>query len=279
MNKPHSTTRRSFLAASAVGLGALIPYQVSSAQDKSDPYKGLKVGVHSYTLRKLSFEDTVRVTKDSGVRHIGFNPVHIALNSPAAELQKAREHVENAGLTIMACGVIGFTKDAVKARQAFDFARAMGMPVIAANPEKDSLSLLDGLVEEYGIRIAIHNHGPDSLYSTPDDVLSAIKGHHEYIGACADLGHYERADVRAADALRALGSRVYDMHLKDVDRPVKEGKSVVLGTGIVDLGAVFEILLETKFARHVALEYESNPDDPLPGMNQSFAYVRKLLAG
>jgi len=246
--------------------------------DKNDPYRGLKVGVHSYSLRKFSFDDTVRMTKELGVHYIGLNPVHLPLDSPPEKLADAKAHIERAGLTVLACGVIGFDADEDKARGVFEYAKAMGMPTIVANLAPESFDLLDKLVDEFGIRIAIHNHGPEGIYSVPDDVIRAIEGHHELIGACVDLGHYERSDVRAEEAVRMLGGRIYDIHLKDVNRRDAKAHSVVLGEGVVNLPAVFDELVKMRFDGHVALEYESEPSNPFPAMDKSFAYVRDLLA-
>lgn len=246
--------------------------------DTSDPYRGLKVGVHTYSLRKLSFEDAIAATRGFGVKYVGLNPVHIPLNSPVEHLDKAKAAIHAAGLTLMAAGVVSFDTNEEKAKQAFDFARMLEMPVIVANPTRSSLPLLHDLVKEFDIRIAIHNHGPGSVYSTPKDVLSAIEPYDERIGACADLGHFARSGVEAKTALVELRDRLYDIHLKDVDQPVKKGRSVVLGQGIIDFKAVFEELLATDFSGHVALEYEGQPDDPIQSMNRCFSFAREVLA-
>jgi len=245
---------------------------------RNDPYCGLKVGVHTYSLRKFRFAEAVRMTKEFGVHYIGLNPVHLPLDSPPERLAEARDHIEDAGLTLLACGVVSFDADRSKSRRVFEYAKTMGMRTIVANPSPESLDDLDTLVAEFGIRIAIHNHGPEGIYSVPDDVLKAIEGRHQLIGACVDLGHYERSDVRAEDALRAFPGRIYDIHLKDVNRRDVSARGVVLGEGVVNLPAVLGELIEMKFDGHVALEYESQPSNPFPAMEKCFAYVREILA-
>ena len=245
---------------------------------KNDPYCGLKIGVHTYSLRKFSFADAVRMTKEFGVRYIGLNPVHLPLDSSMDSLANAKAHIQDAGLTLLACGVVSFDADHAKSRRVFEYAKTMGMRTIVANPSPESLDALDTLVAEFGIRIAIHNHGPEGIYSVPDDVLRAMKGRHELIGACVDLGHYERSDVRAEEALRAFGERIYDIHLKDVNRRDVRGRGVILGEGVVNLRAVFDELISMQFDGHVALEYEAHPNDPFPAMDKCFAYVRGILA-
>jgi len=245
---------------------------------RNGPYCGLKVGVHTYSLRKFRFAEAVRMTKEFGVHYIGLNPVHLPLDSPPERLAEARDHIEDAGLTLLACGVVSFDADRSKSRRVFEYAKTMGMRTIVANPSPESLDDLDTLVAEFGIRVAIHNHGPEGIYSVPDDVLKAIEGRHQLIGACVDLGHYERSDVRAEDALRAFPGRIYDIHLKDVNRRDVSARGVVLGEGVVNLPAVLGELIEMKFDGHVALEYESQPSNPFPAMEKCFAYVREILA-
>jgi hypothetical protein len=62
-------------------------------------------------------------------------------------------------VTLLAYGVVGFSSDETKAREIFDFAKAIGLTSISANPKKDAATfdLLDRLVEEYDIPVAIHN--------------------------------------------------------------------------------------------------------------------------
>jgi inosose dehydratase len=275
-------TRRDALKLGTAGfvgvLGCASERRAVEMTGKNDPYCGLKVGVHTYSLRKFGFADAVRMTREFGVRYIGLNPVHLPLDSPPGKLADAKAHIEDAGLNLLACGVVTFDADQSKSRRVFEYAKTMGMRTIVANPSPESLGGLDALVAEFGIRIAIHNHGPEGIYSVPDDVLKAMQGRHELIGACVDLGHYERSDVRAEDALRAFSGRIYDIHLKDVNRRDVRGRGVTLGEGVVNLPAVFDELISMRFDGHVALEYESQPSNPFPAMDKCFAYVREILA-
>ena len=45
------------------------------------------------------------------------------------------------------------------------------------------------------------------------------------------------------------------------------------------VGKIFEALIATKYQGFVDLEYEIHPDDPMPGVMPSFAYMRGVLAG
>jgi sugar phosphate isomerase/epimerase len=41
---------------------------------------------------------------------------------------------------------------------------------------------------------------------------------------------------------------------------------------------IFEALQAVNYDGFVDLEYEVHPDDPMPGVTSSFAYMRKILA-
>jgi len=80
------------------------------------------------------------------------------------------------------------------------------------------------------------------------------------------------------DAIKQCSSRLYDFHLKDVTAATATAGPTELGKGIIDLVGVFKALLKMKYAYHVALEYEAKEQDPVPGMLESYGYVRGLLA-
>ena len=83
------------------------------------------------------------------------------------------------GIKMTSHGVNGFGKNHDANRQISEFAKKAGLKNISADPSEDSFDSLDKLVEEYGIRIAIHNHGPGARYSKVVDVLNAVKDHHK----------------------------------------------------------------------------------------------------
>jgi sugar phosphate isomerase/epimerase len=53
----------------------------------------------------------------------------------------------------------------------------------------------------------------------------------------------------------------------------------VVGEGKIPIVDVFRQLRAMRYAGYVNLEYEIEPENPMPGMKQSFAYMRGALAG
>ena len=134
-------------------------------------------------------------------------------------------------MTVSAHGVNKLTGDAKANRKIFKFAKTLGVQAITADPDPDSFDNLDELVKEFDIRVAIHNHGPSHRYNKVVDVLNAIEGHDERIGACADLGHYIRSGETPTEVIRLLKGRLYGIHLKDFAEMKEKTEGVILGKG------------------------------------------------
>jgi len=99
------------------------------------------------------------------------------------------------------------------------------------------------------------------------------------MGLCIDLGHTARTGTDVVQAIADAGPRLLDMHAKDLrDFSAKESQCIV-GEGIMPFPDIFRQLEKMKYAGYVNLEYEIEPDNPMPGMQQSFAYMRGVLAG
>src|SRR5439155_21581854 len=199
MGKVHWQNRREFIKTGMVGTAALsiVGFSpVGSPETKThdkDPFSGLKMGVASYWLRKFGLDEAIAMTRKLGVKYITLKDFHLSLKSSQTERQEARKKIEDAGLVLMGGGVIYMKKDENEIRHAFEYARDAGMPTIVASPDPPALDILDKMVDEYRLRVAIHNHGPgDEKYPSPDDVFKHVKNHDERIGLCIDIGHTVR---------------------------------------------------------------------------------------
>jgi inosose dehydratase len=274
--------RRQFIQAGILAstvASALSASDKSSPNTRRDPYGGLKVGIASYSLRKFSLDEAIAMAQKLGVRYITLKDVHLPLTSSKAERQQARRKLDAAGLVLMGGGVIYLKNDEIEIRNAFEYAQDAGMPTIVASPEPQALGKLDKMVNEYPIRVAIHNHGPgDEKYPAPQDVFNQVKDHDPRIGLCIDIGHTVRIGVDPVDAIRRYSSRLYDLHFKDVTAATASGECIELGKGVINIVAVLKALLDVRYTHHVALEYEINETSPLMGMTECLAYARGALA-
>ncbi len=290
-NEPHvfmtrfaSLNRRRFLQTGLVGstvLTAALPTRLLAAVTKTehDPFDGLKVGVTSYSLRNFTLDQAIAMTKQVGVKYISLKDVHLPLKSTRAERQEARRKIEAAGLVLMGGGVIYLGTQADEIQNAFEYARDAGIPTIICAPDPAGLDTVEKMAKEFDIRVAIHNHGPgDNRYPSPLDVLKLVQDRDAHLGICMDVGHTVRLGEDPVPVMRQCASRLYDFHIKDVTAATARGGPIAVGRGVIDIVAVLKSLVALKYPDHVALEYEANAAAPLPGIIESFAYMRGVLA-
>ena len=283
MKRSSTISRRRFLQTSGLGLSAVavagLPEKLVAAERQVDPYHGLKVGMTSYTLHKFNLDQALAMTKEAGVRYISLKDVHLPLKSTREQRQEAHKKVEAAGLVLMGGGVIYMKNAEEEIAAAFEYAKDAGMPTIICSPDPEALDTVEKMAKKYEIRIAIHNHGPtDKKYPSPLDVLRLVKDRDERMGICMDVGHTVRIGEDPVAVINQCASRLYDFHMKDVTSAKPEGKGIEVGKGVIDIPGVLKALLKLKFSYHIALEYEANADNPMPGVLGSYAYIRRVLA-
>jgi inosose dehydratase len=282
MNTNAAIDRRSFLSAGIAGSAAIVACELlpgAFADDVKDPYRGLKMGVASYSLRKFTLDQALAMTRELGLKYICLKDVHLPLRSTRAQRHEARRKVEAAGLTLLGGGVIYIKNKPEQIRNIFEYARDAGMPTIVCSPDHDALDAVEKMAKEYDIRMAIHNHGPtDKLYPSPLDAFRMVKDRDEHMGVCLDVGHTVHLGEDPVADIEKCSSRLYDFHIKDVSEATPNGKDRIVGQGIIDIPGVLKELLQIKFSGHLGLEFEMDPNNPMPGMKESLAYIRKVLA-
>jgi inosose dehydratase len=275
-----SFSRRQFMGGliAAAGTVAIAPRVLRSADTPpsgdNSKYGGFLVGIQSYSLRSFPADRALKITHDDlGLAAIELYSAHLAPNASDETIQGMKDKTAALGIKITSIGVTAFTKNHDANRRIFEFAKKVGLRNMSADPSEDSFDSLDKLVEEYGIRIAIHNHGPGARYNKVADVLNAIKDHHKDIGACADLGHYIRSAEDPVKAIHLLEGRLYGIHLKDFAEQKANAKGVILGKGCLDVEGVFKALKHVNFPAdgYVSLEYEENPNDPIADIQECLA--------
>ena len=201
-------------------------------------------------------------------------------------MRAAAKEFTDAGLKIMSGGNVDMKETTIEGlRPHFEYAKAAGMPMMVCAPLHENIKMIEALVKEYDIRIAIHNHGPeDKQFPTPQSVLEAVRSLDPRCGLCMDVGHSARAGADVVKSIAEAGSRLLDMHVKDL-RDFSGSKSTPsfgqcdCGDGEMPFPGIFKQLKKLNYQGCVNLEYEINDKNPMPGMQRSFSYMRGVLAG
>jgi sugar phosphate isomerase/epimerase len=253
---------------------------MASNTGNDDTWHGFKTGIASYTFRKLNLENTIKAMQRLDLHYISIKDFHLSLDSATEERKAVVEKFMNAGITPLSCGNITMENDEANIRRAFQYAKDCNIPIIVCSPDPDSMSILDKMVKEYNIKIAIHNHGPeDKRFPSPYDAWKAVTPYDKRIGLCIDVGHTARAKVDPAEAIIKCRDRLYDLHFKDINTTEPNGTTIQAGRGVLDLSSILRSLIKIKYSHLLSIEYESSPDDPLPEVAETVGYAKGLLAG
>lgn len=271
--------RTGALAAVACGLPATSFPGIAQSAPASSP---IKFGVASYTFRNFTRDQMIGFMKQLRLVDLNLKDVKDHLPADPAGEDKALADYAAAGMKLHAAGTIYFAKDEdADVRSKFEYCKRAGIGIIVAgDPTPQTLPRIEKFAKEYDIRIAIHNHGPeDKLWPSPLDILKDVAKLDRRVGCCIDVGHTMRAGTDVLEAIRKVGPRLFNVHMKDLAEKDKKESQVPVGEGIMPIRGIFETLISTGYKGFVDLEYEIHGEDPMPGVIESFSYMRGVLNG
>ena len=276
-----NTTRRNFLRLTGMGLATSVLPAMTLGNTKETytpaPSFHFQLGIASYSFRKFPLEEALKMTNRLNINRISLKDYHLKLDSSDEAIGDAVRKCKEAGIRLYGGGVI-YMHNNNEVDRAFEYARKAGMDMIIGVPKHEILPYVERKVKEYNIKVAIHNHGPnDSNYPSAESAYVKIKNMDPRMGLCIDIGHTRRINRDPSLDLKNFFDRVFDVHIKDVDQPNEEGKTVEIGRGVIDIPGFLKEVIRLKYSGTLALEFEKDADDPLPGMAESFGYVRGVL--
>ena len=279
-------SRRRFIRSGASIATALasnkLPPLLAQERSLANDHFPISLGVASYTFRNFSRAQLIAFMKQLKVSALNAKDTKDHLPTDPQEEAAALSDYAAAGVKLHAAGAIYFPKNEDQdIRAKFEYCKRAGIGVIVAgDPAVETLPRIEKFVKESDIRIAIHNHGPeDKLWPSPLNVLKAVKNMDPRMGCCIDVGHTVRAGTDVVRAIREAGPRLFNLHMKDLTDFKKKESQVAVGEGIMPVKEMFAALVAMQYKGYVDLEYEIYPDDPMPGVISSFAYMRGVLAG
>jgi sugar phosphate isomerase/epimerase len=277
------------LALAALGCAFLLLAVTSRAQTASAELAGWRIGPAAWSFNRFTLFEAVDRTAALGLRYIeAFEGQRISreidlkldADLPAETLARLRAKLDSVGIRLTSVYIHTLPGDAKKCRKAFDFCRQLGIETIVSEPEPESLNLIERLCDEYGIKVALHNHPRgSSRYWHPQMVLNACEGRSPRLGACADVGHWQRSGIKPADGVRLLGSRLISMHVKDLNELSPNGHDVPWGTGRGEIGELLRVVHGLRVKPTLfAVEYEYNWDNNSTDIARCVDFFRRAVA-
>ena len=247
-------------------------------QPSADTSEKFKVGMAGYSFVHFNLDQTLEMMEKCDVKYLCIKDFHLPFDSSDQQIAEFHNKLKSKGVTGYAVGPI-YMRSKEEVDNAFEYAKRVGVELIVGVPNYELLPYVNQKVKDYNFHYAIHLHGPDiELYPDADDVWENVKDLDPRIGMCLDIGHDTRNGKDPVEDLRKYHTRVFDIHIKDVTGDSKEGYSVEIGRGIIDIPAFVNMLREVGYTGVCSLEHERNMKDPLQGIAESIGYFRGVIA-
>lgn len=286
------TLTKKIECGAGIALLSLLVHTSAQAESRiPDEYRigGFAIGCQAYSFNRFSAFEAIEKTALAGGKVIEFYPgqkltseqpdVKVDHNASDEVIEKLKDKLAKHKIKAVNYGVVGLSRDEAECRKVFEFAKKMGMIAVTSEPAMEQMELLEKLVKEYDIKLAIHNHpkqpnNPNYKVWDPEYVLSMVKDRDPRLGACADTGHWLRSGIQPVEALRILEGRIVSSHLKDLNEMSPLGHDVPFGTGAANIAAVLMELRRQNFDGNISIEYEHNWDNSTPEIGQCIGFVR-----
>jgi sugar phosphate isomerase/epimerase len=269
------------LAAGVAMTGLEIPRARADEKAKGAPNAeklGWRLGCQAYTFREFTLFEAIDKTAELGLKYIEAYPHGQKLSKSntvifgpklsAADRKEVKKHLEDKGVKLVNMGVGPYD------REAFEFAKDMGIETLVCEPKFDAFDAIDKLCEEFQINVALHDHPKPSPYWDPEIVLKVSKGRSKRIGACCDTGHWMRSDLNPVECLKKLEGRIISFHMKDLNEFGKGAHDVPWGTGRGDVKGMLAEVKRQKIKPVFSMEYEHK--FTMPELAECVAYFDKV---
>ena len=237
------------------------------------------LGVQSFTFRNFkTLDELIGVVKKAGIGFVEVMPGHISPDASEADISAGLKKFKSAGIAVSSYGVCNFSSDEKADRKIFEIGKMAGLKAISADIDPDAVSLAEKLAEEYGIKLAVHNHGRAHRYGSMVQLNELFGKSGKSVGICLDTAWMLDSGEDVLEAVEAFSKRLYGVHLKDFRfNPDGSHEDVVVGDGSLDLRKFFGALESVKFGGYMSIEYEGEPDNPLPSILEAVSRVKRII--
>ncbi len=243
-----------------------------------------ELSVQSWCFRHFTeHEQAIERIKACGLSQVELSGAHIDF-SDEASFDEAIAAYRDGGMPIPSIGVVKITPDESEARKPFEFARKAGASVLSVDfpvgGAAEAYRVAERLAEAYDVRLGIHNHGGRHWLGNAQTLEQVFAETGERIGLCLDTAWALDAGEDPVAMAERFGDRLFGLHLKDFvfDR-ARRPEDVVVGTGNLDLPALYGVLKGLDFGGVCVLEYEGDVEDPVPAVSECVQAVRRVMTG
>jgi len=260
--QPHSLSRRSFLAFSA-----MLPWALSARAAKSIP-----LGLELYSVRdelKKDPEGTARAVAQMGYQGVEFYAPYFEWSEN--QTKQMRKLLDELGIRCFSTHNDSSYLSPEKISRARDLNLILGSKYIvmaSADPKPgldgwkavaDALNIAAGQLESSGLKAGYHNHQREFIpveNQRPIEILA--KNTKPSIMLQLDVGTCLEAGSDPVAWIRANPGRIRSLHLKDWSPEPAKGYTVLFGEGSADWKNIFEAAESAGGVEYYLLEQEGS---------------------
>lgn len=241
------------------------------------------LAVQSFCFRNFKANTDVA----SKVREIGLDKIEVcAAHADFDDVSSWKEDIkiyDDAGISIVSIGVQTFIGNPDQ-ESYFECAAAAGAQHISAHFQvgtfNQAISQVKSWSDKYDIKVGIHCHG-GYLFGGQPDVLELLIGlGTPQIGLCMDTAWAMQIGPKHGKPIewaQKYAGQLYGIHFKDfVFERNGQWKDTVVGGGNLDLKGLLTELETQRFSGVSVLEYEADPENPVPALKECVERMRSL---
>lgn len=255
------------------------------------PYKGVTLGVQSYSFRDRPLAPAIDAMAKAGLTSCELWQGHVEPRSatrpelrkwretvPLTTFGKIREAFSRSRIEISAYN-ISFQDDFSDAEieRGFEMAEALGTRVITSSANVSVVPRVAKVAQRRKIPVGMHNHSKIDAneFATPESLTRAADAPGGFVRINLDIGHFTAANFAAVDFLRQNHGRIVSLHIKDRKR--NQGDNVPFGQGDTPIAQVLRMLRDERWDIPANIEYEYEGGDTLEEVKRCLDYCRRQL--
>lgn len=242
-----------------------------------------QLAVQSYCFREFKDNaDVAAKVREIGLDRIEVCAVHADFNN-VSSWQDTIKIYEDTGVSIISIGVQTFD-GADSDESFFECAAAAGAKHISAHFKvgtfPKAIAQVKSWADKYDIKVGIHCHGGYMFGGSPDvlDLLIGIGS--PQIGLCMDTAWAMQIGPKFGNPIewaQKYSGLLYGLHFKDfVFDKNAQWHDTIVGDGNLDLPALLAELDRQNFSGVSILEYEADPENPVPALKACVEKMRSL---
>jgi sugar phosphate isomerase/epimerase len=271
-------SRRSFLAASAVGLFEL------------QRRHAVTIGVQSYSFRDRPLTDAIAAMQRVGLHSCELWQDHVEPRRISRDekrkwretvgldhFHRVRDQFAKASIALSAYNLSftdSFSDEEID--RGFEMAKALGAPVITSSSNIKTTPRVAAAASRHKMVVGMHNHSriDPNEFATAKSLTDAIQAN-RFIAVNLDIGHFTAANEDAVAFLQQHHARIVTLHIKDRKRD--QGALLPFGEGDAPIVKVLNVLQQNGWPIPANIEYEYAGGDTVEEVRRCLDYCRRAL--